>query len=218
MKRVRAVMACGSIAMALLSSESSGAPQTRYSPGWLVQLHSAEYRNTYEVDPGDVAAFAAQDSVFDESAFVSQSGLANTEHIIAATASSKFVARAAGNYQFGIRVEPNGGFCWVELWLAGTRVSQSVGNDNRVTVAAVSLSQGLYNTSLDMGCTDGHSKQTTHGRFTLLIERPGELALGPTRQADFIIPGSNIGQLLGKRPPSSSDIPPSEPLPMGTNP
>jgi hypothetical protein len=204
------------------SGDDSGLAQNAAAspPAWVVHLHTATFPDgQYRAEPGDIGAYAAQGPAFDEATFVKKSGLTGSSQIVVGSAISKFVARKAGQYQLGLRVEPDTAWCIEGLSLNGTSLIQRLAiTDNQVVVMPVSLSPGLYGVTVDFGCTNGNSGQTDHGKVTLLVEKPGDLAPRHADPTDFVPPASGA-EVAPDRPAQGVPvIQPSEPLPSDTPP
>ncbi|MFI5020377.1 MAG: FlgO family outer membrane protein [Alphaproteobacteria bacterium] len=175
------------------ATDSTGKKAREKGPGWLVQLRTATFPNWARMDmnPGNIAAYIEKGPSFLEETFVKEAGLSQSSQAIGGKASSKFVARTAGAYQFGLRIEVPDVGCYEKFTVNGTVLSDRKADVNNVSVFVfpVKLAPGSYDTTLDFGC-EHYGRQVTAGKITILVAHPGELAPQPARQGDFVHSGA----------------------------
>jgi len=191
-----------------------------YLPGWMVELHTAHFPNgLYQMNPGYIAAYRGRGPQFDEATIVKRSRLGGSSQVVVGNAVAKFVARAAGQYQFGLRLEPDDAWCVGNLWLNGSSLIERIGiTESQIVVVPVNLSPGLYDARLEFGCTDESSGPTDRGKVTVVVEHPGDLAPKAALPSDFI--SAAPGEAMPAQRPAQGVpvIRPSGPLPPDASP
>lgn len=199
---------------ALMSSVAVAQTSQQYSPGWLVKLLTGSFHdNKFVRDPGNVGAYIEPGPTFTQETLIKQSGLADSTQFIAGVASSKFVARSAGAYQLGLRVEmsndPPFSVCWQRFSLGDkVLVERNVDNNNSregepntvIVMAPVKLGQGEYDTTLEITCWKNNyagiinkgPSRTDIGKVTVLVTHPDELKPSAARPGDFVHPSTSL--------------------------
>jgi hypothetical protein len=172
----------------------SGPEDTQYAPGWVVELRTATMKDgRLTADPGNVAAYIEPGPLFEQGTFNKRAYLEGSPQIVVGAASSKFVARSAGKYQIGLRIEAQHPWaeCSEKLSLNGTTLIErdAKGSGTIAAVSPLQLSAGRYDATLDFGCrwNDGPvPRQSGFGKVMILVARPDEIGPVPARPDDFM--------------------------------
>lgn len=202
------------LTVALTSSVAGAQTRQQYTLGWFVKLLTASVRDKKFVrDPGNVGAYIEPGPTFTQQALIKQSGLANSRQFIVGIASSKFVARSAGTYQLGLRIEmskdPPFSICWQKLSLGDkSLVDRNVDNESSregesntvIVMTPVELAQGDYDTTLEIMCwknnyagfIDQGPSRTDVGKVTVLVTHPDELKPTAALPDDFVHPPTSL--------------------------
>ncbi len=167
-------------------------------PGWEVQLRTASFSaGEIALDPGVIGHYTEPGPVFAQGTLVkefmgSSKGL---QQNIAASASAKFVARTAGTYQLGTKIEaPSDNVtCYGTLSLDGAVLAKVATNGTRVKTEPKQLSAGRHDANFVFGCEGSYidwiirkPAPAIAGQATILVMHPndaGPMAAGP---GDFV--------------------------------